>query len=65
MAATHDHQTVRLNETVGFEWADTCSKPRLDAFGGGAMFVTATEIRGMHTSRWLAEQESKGQEQQA
>lgn len=40
----------------GFEWAETCSKPRVDEFSGGAVLVTADEIRWMHTSRWLVDQ---------
>ena len=38
---------------VAFEWSHDCSKPRTDAFGGGAAFVTATEIQTMTTSQWL------------
>jgi len=34
-----------IEESVGFEWAHTCSKPCLDAYGGGAAIITATEIR--------------------
>src|SRR5208283_5389418 len=29
-----------LDLVVGFEWANTCSKPRLDAFGGGAVVIS-------------------------
>ena len=45
----------RLDDTVAFEWADTCSRPILDAFGGGAMLVTATDIESTHTGAWIAE----------
>ena len=38
------------------EWAETCDKPLLDAFGGGAAFVTATEIKYFHTSEWVTKQ---------
>ena len=41
---------------VGLEWSDDCSKPRLDAYGGGAAFITATEIKTMNTSAWLRQQ---------
>lgn len=37
-------------EAVEFEWSDTCSKPRLDAFGGGAARITADSIQLVHTS---------------
>ena len=40
---------------VTFEWSHDCTKPRTDAFGGGAAFVTATEIEIMTTQGWLAE----------
>jgi hypothetical protein len=29
-----------LPDKVGWAWAETCSKPRLDEFGGGAVVVT-------------------------
>ncbi len=38
---------------VTFEWSHDCSKPRTDAYGGGAAIVTATEIKAMSTSEWL------------
>ena len=41
---------------VGLEWSNDCSKPRLDAYGGGAAFITATEIKTMNTSAWLRQQ---------
>lgn len=39
---------------VAFEWADTCSRPRLDEFGGGAAFVTATSVEYMNTGTWVS-----------
>ena len=41
---------------VAFEWSNDCSKPRVDAFGGGAALVTATEIKTMNTAEWLEQQ---------
>jgi hypothetical protein len=38
---------------VTFEWSHDCSKPRVDAFGGGAAIITAKEIKTMSTSQWL------------
>jgi hypothetical protein len=35
----------RPNECWSLTWATTCSKPRVGEFGGGAIFVTAHEIR--------------------
>jgi hypothetical protein len=39
--------------TIAFEWSNDCSKPRIDAFGGGAAFITASKIISMNTSDWL------------
>jgi hypothetical protein len=39
--------------SVAFEWSHDCSKPRTDAFGGGAAYITAKEIKTMSTSEWL------------
>lgn len=39
---------------VGFEWANTCSKPRVDGFGGGAVLVTRDDSHWMTTGEWLA-----------
>ena len=41
---------------VTFEWSHDCSKPRTDAYGGGAAFITAKEIKSMSTAAWLNEQ---------
>ena len=41
---------------VEFEWSNDCSKPRLDAYGGGAALVTAQEIKTMNTCEWLRQQ---------
>jgi hypothetical protein len=38
---------------VTFEWSHDCSKPRTDAYGGGAAIVTAHEIKTMNTSDWI------------
>ncbi len=41
---------------VSFEWSHDCSKPRVDAYGGGAAIITAQEIRSMSTAAWLNQQ---------
>jgi hypothetical protein len=41
---------------VSFEWSHNCSKPRVDAYSGGAAFITAKEIKSMSTAAWLNEQ---------
>ena len=38
---------------IAFEWSHDCSKPRPDAYGGGAAFITSTEIETFSTSEWL------------
>ena len=40
---------------VTFEWSHDCSKPRVDAFGGGAALVTSQEIKTITTWGWLQE----------
>lgn len=37
----------------GFEWANTCSKPHLDAFGGGAVWITKEGFKWLSTNTWL------------
>jgi hypothetical protein len=44
---------------VTFEWSHDCSKPRVDAYGGGAAFITAGEIKTMSTAAWLSEQQAR------
>ncbi len=41
---------------VSFEWSHDCSKSRTDAFGGGAAFITARNIKTMNTGQWLHKQ---------
>lgn len=36
-------------EPVMLEWANSCSKPRVDAFGGGAMVITQDRILSCST----------------
>ena len=38
---------------VTFEWSHDCSKPRIDAYGGGAAIITAKKIKTMSTCEWL------------
>lgn len=41
---------------VEFEWSNDCSKPRADAYGGGAAIITARKIKSMTTYEWLRKQ---------
>jgi hypothetical protein len=49
---------------VAFEWANDCSKPRTDAYGGGAAFITAQEIYSMTTYEWINNLINKHSKQQ-
>ena len=51
------HPLLRTYDPTGrvtFEWAFDCSKPRTDAYGGGAAIITARRIKTMNTSEWLS-----------
>ena len=49
----HLLQQFDPNGRVTFQWSYDCTKPRTDAFGGGAAVVTAFNIETMTTSEWL------------
>jgi len=53
----------RPTEVVAFEWANSCSKPRLDSFGGGAVVISATNIEWNSTSQWVYDMTRKLTEQ--
>ena len=38
---------------VSFQWSFDCSKPRIDAYGGGAAIITAKTIKSMGTGEWI------------
>lgn len=42
----------RPDATWGMEWAHTCDKPKSKA-GGGAMVVTANNVRWLSTGDWM------------
>jgi hypothetical protein len=46
----------RPNEAWSVTWAETCSKPHVDEFGGGAAFVTADEVKWMSAHQFVEEQ---------
>ena len=41
---------------ITFEWSHDCSKPLVDAYGGGAAIITSKKIKSMSTTAWLNEQ---------
>ncbi len=52
------HLLQRFDPTghVALEWSNDCSKPRIDAFGGGAALITARSIKTINTGEWLHRQ---------
>jgi hypothetical protein len=52
----HLLQKFNSKRRVEFEWSHDCSKPRVDAYGGGAAVITAEKIATMSTSEWLRQQ---------
>lgn len=46
----------RSTKAHALEWAMTCNKNEPDAFGGGAAFITATEIKYTNTYDWIDRQ---------
>jgi hypothetical protein len=44
-----------IAKAITFEYANTCSRDRLDAYGGGAFVVTRESVRGMSTGQWINE----------
>ena len=50
----HLLQKFDFAPAVAFEWSHDCTKPRTDAYGGGAAFITSTEIETMTTHEWLS-----------
>ena len=49
----HLLQKYEFAPAVAFEWSHDCTKPRTDAYGGGAAFVTSSEIETFSKSEWL------------
>lgn len=52
-----------IEDPVEMEWSHDCSKPRDDAYGGGAAFITQTSAETWNTSQWLSEQRMKHEEE--
>lgn len=38
---------------VTFAWSHDCTKPKIDAYGGGAAIVTAAKVKTMDTADWI------------
>jgi hypothetical protein len=50
-------EKFKLDDVWSFEWGNDCTKPRLDAYGGGAVVVADGEVRLMTTGDWVARHE--------
>lgn len=56
-------EALGLSGRWGFVWAHTCSRARLDGFGGGAVVLDLGTRRGRHwldCSQWLDDQLAAG-----
>jgi len=42
----------RPEDAFAMSWSTTCSKMRIDEFGGGAIFVTADKVEWMNAWTW-------------
>jgi hypothetical protein len=49
-------QTFAPDAQVRAGWSNDCTKPRTDAYGGGAALITSHEIRIITTREWLDQQ---------
>lgn len=59
----HLAQELELTGLWGFKWVRTCSRPRIDAFGGGACVIdlASGEITAsITTGEWLAQHLAEG-----
>jgi hypothetical protein len=48
-----------MNGVWGFEYSNTCSRPRADAYGGGAVVFTLTTEKWMNTYHWMTKEIDK------
>jgi hypothetical protein len=46
----------RLSDSWSLTWAETCSKPRIGEFGGGALFVTVRSVEFFSAAAWIDQQ---------
>jgi len=49
----------RPGECAWFEWAETCDRPRIGEFGGGAVFITSDSLEFLSTSHWARDLEKR------
>src|ERR1017187_2234404 len=54
------YRSCQVNNRITSIYIASCTtKPRVDAYGGGAAFITVKEIRTMSTAAWLNEQQAR------
>ena len=49
----------RPNQCWSLTWSSTCSKPRIGEFGGGALFVTAKQVRFQNAHQFIDQQRER------
>lgn len=49
-------QKFHQDKCWSMSWADTCDRPRVGEFGGGAVFVTAKRVSWVNTYSWMHRQ---------
>ena len=49
----------RKGQVFTLTWSESCSKPRVSEFGGGALAVTIEDYQSFDTHSWVTEQLSK------
>lgn len=52
------------DKSISLSWASWCDKSRVNEFGGGGVFITATGISQMNSWEWLEEKEAEFKKQQ-
>lgn len=51
-----EHLVIKFSwPPVIFHWSNTCSKPRTDAYGGGACIITKKGVHYMNTYQWATQ----------
>jgi hypothetical protein len=50
-----------LDNVVEIQWSNTCSKPRTDGFGGGAVIFDKNREEWVNTYQWLVEKRKEFQ----
>lgn len=52
-------KAFRPAEFFSLTWAEYCSRPRIGEFNGGAIFVTANEIKFQTCEQWIHDTKAK------